>query len=229
MKNQVNKEEQALGKRMREHEFSFDPSALAGFESLLAAEDAVAGKAPHLAPPVAAESSPFRKVLTALLLLFVVAGVSLACWHWLDEQVPVVEAESPSTTAVSPAVADHQEPEAIAPSVTSQNTAPVFATAPAPRRPNEATATTTAAPSTTFTPVPQPTTLARRPLPMPRTGEEGQAPPRPRPISDYATDTPARKRPFVVRPLAPPLHQVFYSRTLPEVRLELTKKDDWRP
>lgn len=45
MKNKLENWESGLGDRMKEHEFAFDPKAMAGFETLLAAENAVAGEA----------------------------------------------------------------------------------------------------------------------------------------------------------------------------------------
>lgn len=45
MKNKLENWESGLGDRMKGHEFPFDPAAMAGFESLLAAENAVAGEA----------------------------------------------------------------------------------------------------------------------------------------------------------------------------------------
>lgn len=77
MKNKLEPWEEGLAGRMKEHEFSFDPAAMAGFESLLAAETTVAGEAAPgeaVTPTSSVGGGVFSGKVLGLLLGVLVAG-----------------------------------------------------------------------------------------------------------------------------------------------------------
>lgn len=229
MNNQISKEEKKVARRMREHEFAFDASALAGFESLLAAEDAVSGKVAPAVSPTAASGSSSRRFWVLVLALLVGAGAGMTVWYCQDDEA-VVTAEHPSAAAAEPAaITDTGEARGEAPAVAGTDPASIQNTAPAPRRPEKKQEPVSALSGPAFTPVAQPTTLARRPLPMPRAPGVGQAPPRPMPISGETTDDQVVFRGRAVAPLPSVSYRVVYTSVLPAAPLRMPREKGWRP
>ena len=209
MKNQLENWESGLGERMKEHEFAFDPAALAGFESLLAAENAVAGQPagqPPAAPPVGGWLS--GKLLALLAGTLVLGG--LLYFGLTGRETSAVPEATPAVTTV-PAV-PAPEVTSPAPAVTETKAAtpapavPASVTSPAPAAAPEKPASR--APLEMIVAPP-----ARKPRPY-----TARAAPRPQPTSGMAAPRRNRRASMVaplpetaVRQLAAP------DRALPKV------------
>ncbi|MEM6771416.1 MAG: hypothetical protein AAF597_12615 [Bacteroidota bacterium] len=103
MKNKLEPWEEGLAGRMKEHEFSFDPAAMAGFESLLAAETTVAGgeAAPaNPAPPPAAAGTAFSAKLIGLAVGVLAVGALLVYGLLAAPEGPVEAAAAPAVEDV---------------------------------------------------------------------------------------------------------------------------------
>lgn len=153
MKNKLESWEIGLADRLKAHEFAFNPAARAGFETLLAAETAVAGKsvvgqpatAEQPVTPVANRPSQlFGKVLALLGIVALLGGLLLYVGARGKEgaaagSVPVPPAvESPSATA--PSATAPSERQTVPAGMDKANApAPITYTAPAapPRSPSE--------------------------------------------------------------------------------------------
>lgn len=185
MKNQLETWEDGLSGRLKEHEFPFDPAAMAGFESLLAAETAVAGQpsgtgAP--APPPAAGSWLTGKVLGLLAGTLVLGGL---LYFGLTGEEPITNDVTPVTEVPVTAPAVSEVPLMEVPPVAQ----------PATVAPSPAAQSYTASRSSTglsSAPAPQPIDVIIAPAaPEPRPFT-ARAAPRPRPTSGYLA--PARTR-----------------------------------
>lgn len=115
MKNKLEPWEEGLAGRMKEHEFSFDPAAMAGFESLLAAETTVAGEAAPRAgvTPAPSGGGLFSGKLLGLLLGALVA-VGLLFYSLAekeDTQGAIVAAPAQVTAPATVAQTTEQEVE----------------------------------------------------------------------------------------------------------------------
>lgn len=105
MKNKLEPWEENLAGQLKEHEFSFDPTALAGFESLLAAETAVAGEAAPAAPQptaVAKYSGLFTGKLLTLLVGALILGGLLTLALCGKAEVPAKLEQASPPTVVTP-------------------------------------------------------------------------------------------------------------------------------
>lgn len=212
MKNKIEPWENGLSERMKEHEFPFDAEALTGFETLLSAENAVAGKAlPNDLPPESA-SSRFRvgKLLSLLIGgLFLVALMAYALLPGNDA-LEVTKAPEPSVEQ-SPATAERSP----AMDLTSPAPLPISAPAPAPALASEPVARRTAGTS--------PDEAAFPPLPQPRNEASRNAAPRPMPTPGYEEPKSSRKKRVRVAalPTFGPILQIDVPvRSLPVVELQ---------
>ncbi len=218
MKNKLAPWEEGLAGQMKEHEFSFDPDALAGFESLLAAETTVAGEsAPQEPSPAATQSGGmFTGKLMSLLLGTLVAGSLLAYFMWGGEEAvaATTSAEAATELAVeqTPPMEDRPaQPEisTLSPSLTSPSLAPAPAPAPTPRLATEPTV--------------EPSMIGSN-APEVRPERNSIDLPRPRPISGAQPVAPRAIRALVIPALPTPKQAVVHplnALTLPTVTIKL--------
>lgn len=178
MKNKLENWESGLGDRMKGHEFPFDPAAMAGFESLLAAENAVAGEA-TVAGTAETTASGWSSLLAGKFLallggIALLAGLFYFGLSSKEEAVasplpvaPVMETLLPATPEPKPEEADVADTAPASLPYTAPAAAPPSSLQNASTEPSAAPVRNTAPPKPRVGPRPLPTDGMR--IPAPRT------------------------------------------------------------
>lgn len=204
MKNKVEPWEEGLAGQMKEHEFAFDPAAMAGFESLLAAENTVAGEsapAEGVTSGAAKSGGLFSGKVLSIVLGTLLAGGLLSYLFWPGTTETIVAEPTIEVGIHLPQNEVVSTPATPVPAVASERTEPQNQTlhpaAAAPVSTPKTPATTSEATDNTLRPVDM---IGGR-APERPTDNRSVDLPRPRPTSGTATQQSKEVRALALSPI----------------------------